>query len=293
MVVDRTPISVVPHFMRLHEWIALEEGHFAAEGLEPELRADVMHAVSSHRGDPYKARPQDLPFAGQVEVANSACHWGSVCNAAAGMGKFVPDVHGVANFGIYVRPDSPVRTVKDLRDVPIGVGIMAGSHFTTLETLERHLPAEAIRTEYVGGPGSRLAALEDGRVEAANLLDPETFIADQHGLRRVTGGQFKTLFWVSPTLPRDVLARYFAALGRADAALRADTGRYLPLWERNVPPLLRGSGYDVRRFGPGELLVFERYPEEEFQRTVAFARKWGLDGDIVETSYDRLIASFA
>jgi ABC-type nitrate/sulfonate/bicarbonate transport system substrate-binding protein len=289
----RMPIAVVPHFMRLHEWIAMEEGYFTAEGLEPALREDVMHAVSSHRGDPYKSRPQDRPFADQAEVANSACHWGSVCNAAAGMGKFVPDVYGVANFGIYVRPDSPIRSVDDLRDVPIGVGIMAGSHFTTLEALERHLPPEAIKVEYVGGPGSRLLALEEGRVEAANLLAPEIFIAEQQGLRRVIGGEFKTLFWVSATLPREVLVRYFAALRRADRALRADPTRYLPLWERNVPPALRDHEYDVERFGPGELLVFERYPEDEFERTVAFARKWGLDGEMVETSYDQLIASVA
>jgi NitT/TauT family transport system substrate-binding protein len=292
-VAERMPITVVPHFMRLHEWIAMDEGYFTEEDLEPALREDVMHAVSSHQGDPYKSRPQDLPFANQAEVANSACHWGSVCNAAAGMGKFVPDVYGVASFGIYVRPDSPIRTVEDLRDVPIGVGIMAGSHFTTLETLERHLPPEAIKIDYVGGPGSRLLALEEGRVEAANLLDPEIFIAEQQGLRRVIGGEFKTLFWVSATLPREVLTRYFAALRRADEALRAETAHFLPLWERNVPPVLRGREYDVQGFGPGELLVFEPYPEDEFERTVAFARKWGLDGEMVETRYDSLIASFA
>jgi len=41
----------------------------------------------------------------------------------------------------------------------------------------------------------------------------------------------------------------------------------------------------------GELLVFEPYPEDEYQRTVAFARKWGLDGEIRETRYEHLIAS--
>jgi hypothetical protein len=37
-----------------------------------------MYAVSSHRGDPYKARPQDMPFVDQAEVANSAFirRWG-------------------------------------------------------------------------------------------------------------------------------------------------------------------------------------------------------------------------
>src|SRR3954447_5364385 len=267
MAERRTPISVVPHFMRLHEWIALEEGYFEVEDLEPELRADVMHAVSFHDRDPYKQRPQDTPFVEGMEVANSACHWGSVCNAAAGMGKFVPDVYGVANFGIYVRPDSPIRAVEDLRGVPIAVAIMAGSHFTTLETLERHFPAEDVRIDYVGGPGRRLRALKAGEVQAANLLDPEIGIAEQQGLRRIVGGQFKTLFWVSPTLSSDVLRRYVAALRRADGALRAAPERYLHLWVRNVPPALQGERYDVQQLGLGELLVFEPYPEAEYERT--------------------------
>ncbi len=55
-------IRVVPHFMRLHEWIALEEGYYQVEGLEPELLPEVMHRVSTHRASPYLERPQDQPF---------------------------------------------------------------------------------------------------------------------------------------------------------------------------------------------------------------------------------------
>src|SRR5207248_7281519 len=110
-------IRVVPHFMRLHEWIALEERYYEAEGLEPELLPEVMHHVSSHGPDAYFERPQDRPFLEAMEVANSACEWGSVCNAGAGMGKFVADLYGVARFAIFARPDSGIRRLAELRDV--------------------------------------------------------------------------------------------------------------------------------------------------------------------------------
>jgi hypothetical protein len=99
-------IHVVPHFMRLHEWVAVEEGLFQKEGLEADLLTDVMHDVSGHGADPYLQRPQDRPFLAGSEVANSACEWGSVCNAGAGMGRFVPDLYGVARNAFFAAPSS-------------------------------------------------------------------------------------------------------------------------------------------------------------------------------------------
>jgi hypothetical protein len=278
--------------MRLQEWIALEEGFYQVEGLEPELLTDVMHRVSSHGADPYFERPQDAPFLQGVEVANSACHWGSVCNAGAGMGKFVPDVYGVARFAIFTRPGSRVQRLTDLRDVPVGVGVMAGSHFTTLTTLEQVLPREHIRVENIGGPGKRLVALLNDEVEAATLLDPEIPMAEAKRLRKLAQGEFRTLFWVSPSIGQDVLDAYFRSLKRADEGLRAAPDKYMHLWERNVPPELQGE-HDYSTFGLGELLFFERYSEQEFRDTLQFAHKWGLDLNVRETSYEKLIAPVA
>ena len=50
-----------------------------------------------------------------MDVINH-CAWGSVCNAGAGLGKFVPDAYGVARWAIYVRPESTVRRPEDLAD---------------------------------------------------------------------------------------------------------------------------------------------------------------------------------
>ncbi len=276
--------------MRLHEWIALEAGLYQAEGLEPELLADVMHRVSSHGSDPYFERPQDRPFVGGAEVANSACEWGSVCNAGAGMGKFVPDLYGVARFAIFAGPGSRLTRLSDLAGVPVGVGLMAGSHFTTLRALELVLPRDRIRIENVGGPGRRLLALRRGEVEVATLLDPEIPIAEATGLRQLAAGEFRTLFWVSAGIPAAVLDAYFRVLRRADEMLRAAPERYLHLWERNLPQELERV-HDFATFGLGELLVFERYPEDTFAETVAFAQRWGLDRNMVERGYAELASA--
>lgn len=283
----RQRIRVVPHFMRLHEWIALEEGYYQAEELEPELLPEVMHNVSSHARSPYFHRPQDQPFMESMHAANSACEWGSVCNAGAGMGKFVPDLYGVARFAIFARPDASFTRLADLRDVPVGVGLMAGSHFTTLRTLESALPKDHIRIENVGGPGRRLLALRGGEIQVATLLDPEIPIAEREGFRRLASGEFRTLFWVSAGIPPEVLNAYFRVLRRTDETLRAKPQQYMHLWARNIPSHLAGD-HDYARFGLGELLVFEPYPRDTYEDTVAFVRRWGLDRNMRENSFEAL-----
>jgi ABC-type nitrate/sulfonate/bicarbonate transport system substrate-binding protein len=285
----RRRIQVVPHFMRLHEWIALEERFFEAEGLEPELLPEVMHRVSSHGADAYFERPQDRPFLEAMEVANSACEWGSVCNAGAGMGKFVPDLYGVARYAIFARPDSGITRLAELQDVPVGVGLMAGSHFTTLRALEGVLTPGHIKIENVGGPGRRLLALRDGSVKVATLLDPELALAEVEGFVKLASGEFRTLFWVSAQIPGEVLGSYFKALRRADEALRSEPEKYMWLWERNLPPGLDAKG-DFSNFGFGELLCFEPYPPQTFEETVAFARRWGLDRNMREDSFQAVAA---
>src|SRR5215218_9010388 len=235
---ELTPIHVVPHFSRLHEWIALEEGYFQDEGLEPHMFTDVMHSVSTHHGDEYGKRPQDLPFVEGQEVANSACEWGSACNAGAGMGRVVPDLYSVGRYAMFVRPGSEIERLYELRDVAVGIGQMAGSHFTTLKTLGEVLPKEHIKTVHTGGPGERLIALLDEQVEAANPRAPEIPIAEATGLRKLAQGEFVITFWVSPAISRETLGRFFGALKLAEDALELDANMYLHLWERNIPPAL-------------------------------------------------------
>jgi hypothetical protein len=205
------------------------------------------------------------------------------------MGRVVPDLYSVGRYVIFVRPDSKIERLYELRDVPVGICLMAGSHFTTLKTLGEVLPNEHIEIVHTGGPGQRLLALLDGEVEAANLLDPEIPIAEVKGLRKLAQGEFLITFWVSPTIRQETLGKFFGALKRAEEALEQDTSKYSHLWEQNVPPALRGE-YDYTKFGRGEKLIFEPYSQEMFEDAMQFAQRWGLQEHVRESRYEALVA---
>src|SRR5713226_3337801 len=140
-------LKISPTGMRLHEWIALERGYFQEQGIDPVIQWHVTTGtMSSWKGMEYLQRPQDLPFQEGEQTITNACAWGSICNAGAGMGKFVPDAYGVARWAIYVRPDSRIQKPEDLANVPIAVGMRAGSHFNVPYRLEQYLPLDQIKT---------------------------------------------------------------------------------------------------------------------------------------------------
>src|SRR4029434_5177503 len=134
-----TKIRIFPPGMRLHEVIAVADGSFRAEGLDPEVMWDVYLGQMKAWSGGYKLRPQDQPFLEGAQAIGNACAWGSVCNDVDGMGSFAPDAYGGARHAIYVRPASRVRRPEDLRGVPIAVGLMAGSHYNVPYRLQSSL----------------------------------------------------------------------------------------------------------------------------------------------------------
>jgi hypothetical protein len=191
MAIGLKRVKIAPKGMGLNDFVAHQEGFFAAEGLDVELDWKTFRGTQSSWKDlAYFERPQDRPYTqDKQDVIQGACVWGSICNASAGMGRFVPDAYGLSPWAIFVRPDSAVRRPEDLKDVPISVGMRAGSHFNVPYRLEKYLPLENIKTVNTGGFGARLKALIDGEVEAASLLPPQIAMAEQLGLRKNHGAR--------------------------------------------------------------------------------------------------------
>jgi hypothetical protein len=205
------------------------------------------------------------------------------------MGRFVPDCYGVSPWAIFVRPDSKIREPQDLRDVPVSVGMRAGSHFNVPFRLEKYLPLENIRVVNTGGFGARLKALLEGEVEAASLLPPQIDMARQLGLRMVMEDEFHTLWWVPETAPVADVSAYLRGLDRAEKSLNSNLQKYLPLWERCIPPEFKNvHGWDYSRFTRGERFVFKPIPRTEFDETLAQVERWHLGQYLNEKSFDKL-----
>ena len=285
-------VRVAPKGMGLNDFVAKEEGFFAAEGIEVEWDMKTFRGTqASWKGNDYFQRPQDKPYTeGDKSVIQCACVWGSISNASAGMGRFVPDCYGVSPWAIFVRPESRIRRPEDLKDVPVSVGLRAGSHFNVPFRLEKVLPLEHIKTVNTGGFGARLKALLDGEVEAASLLPPQIDMARQLGLREIIADEFHTLWWVPESAPLEDVRAYLRGLDRAEKAPTQNLAKYLPLWERAVPPeFMSMRNWDFSKFTRGERFVYQPLPQAEFDQTLEQVKRWDLDQYLKEKNFDKLV----
>jgi NitT/TauT family transport system substrate-binding protein len=285
-------VKMAPKGMGLNDFVAMQEGFFEAEGLDIDFDWKTFQGTQSSWKDlEYFQRPQDRPYTESKEdVIQGACVWGTISNASAGMGRVVADAYGDSPWAIFVRPDSKIRKPEDLADVPVSVGLRAGSHFNVPYRLEKYLPLDKIKVVNTGGFGARLKALLDGEVEAASLLPPQIDMAEQLGLRKIIDDRFKTLWWSPKDAAPDVVRGYLNALQRAEEVLEADLPKYLPLWKISIPAdFATYHPWDFTKFTRGEKFVYKPLPREEFDETLEQVERWGLDQHLKERSFDKIV----
>jgi hypothetical protein len=264
------PLKILPHG-RLQEWVAEEQGYFAAEGLEYTFLPEGDYGVPAGQ---VSTGAFETFGAGRGGAGIScACHWAT--NTAAGQraGRLVTTAYSVAPCAVMVPPESPVRGPADLAGVPVGVGYHSGSHFATVQALEAVLAPEQATLTFQGPPNERLDALLDRQVPAATLFGVPLYIAEAFGFRKVIDATFMIGFLVTgPDVTRADVGKYLAALRRAqmDIDLHPESFKHHHL--RAVPEKFRHQ-VDVRTFGTGERIVFLPYTREVFAATQAWTRR--------------------
>lgn len=266
---------------RLQEWVAEEKGYFKDEGLD---YAFIVKPIASSSGSvrSTESAPLDLRRGafesfeeGRDCNVSSACHWTVNMAASAGHGRMYARAYAVTPSGIYVPPDSPMQKPEQLADVEVAVSFHSGSHFSTLQCLEKFLQREEIKLRFVGLLLDRLALLMERKVEAASLFGAPLYLVEQLGFRKIVDTTFMVGFLITGDADPEDVERYFRALGRAQQDIDMEPERYKHYFLGELPERYHGAA-DPRAFGPGERLVFEPYPREVFERTRKWMESWNL-----------------
>ncbi len=276
---------IQPH-VRLQEWIAEEEGFFRDEGLEYEFDPGGFAGGSVYAPgasvQPTDAAPMSVRSGafedmeqGRSCAVSGACHWAVNHAATASHGRMWGKAYSVCVSGIFVAPDSPHRRPEDLAGVEVGVGYHSGSHYSAIQGLEPFLDRSAIALDFVGRPWDRVRLMLEGRIPAANVFGAQYYMLEQHGFRKLVDTTFIMGFLVGEDAATDDLERYFRGLRHAQREIDLDADRYKHFWLREMPDDLTES-VDVRRFGPGERVVFEPYTRDMFERTHQWMERWEL-----------------
>ena len=266
---------------RLQEWVAEEKGYFKDEGLDYEfiVKPIITWAADVETVDAPTADIQRGAFEsiedGRGCNLSAACHWTVNMAAAAGHGKMWGHAYSVSPSGIFVAPEAAIQKPEDLAKVPVTVGYHSGSHYSTLQGLERFLKRDQIKLHFGGLLLDRLALLVDRQVPAASLFGAPFYVAEQLGFKKIVDTTFMIGHLVSDGADLDDVQRYFQALRRAQHDIDLEPEAYKDYFLRELPERYHGS-IDLRRFGPGERIVFEPYPRAAFERTRQWIESWNL-----------------
>ena len=280
---------------RLQEWVAEEKGYYARAGLgdyrikHNEL-GDAGASVFTDRGKEYGA--YESYEKGRDASVSCACHWTVNMAASADHGTLWGDCYSVTPGAIMVAPEAPVRTPADLAGVEVWVGYHSGSHYATIQALEEFLPADAIKLRFGGLPDERVDGAISRAAGAVDVFGMQLYILEQLGFRKIADTTFMIAGMVSKDADLADVAKYYQALRWAQADIDLHHQRYVHYYANELKPRF-ASLVDVRRFGPGERLVFEPYTKETYESTHQWVEARGIfDADRVGAGrFEEAVAS--
>jgi hypothetical protein len=283
---------IEPHF-RLQEWVAEEKGYFRAEGLDYEFRELVRTSDGRIHDKGDKVGAFQSFEQGRQSSVSCACHWTVNVAASTGHGRMYTDVYSVSPAGIFVPPDSPVKTPADLAGVPISVGYQSGSHYATVQALESYLKADQINLDFANGMlFARMKQLIDGKAPAVSLFSGPYYFVEQLGFRKVIDTTFMIATMIHDNPDPQDLRKFFRALRKAQRDIDLRPERYTHYYKNEFPDRFHAR-MDTRRWGPGERLVFEPYTKEVYEQSRAWIADHHIfpDGAMGSAQYERATLS--
>ncbi|HTC06399.1 MAG TPA: hypothetical protein VK749_23550 [Xanthobacteraceae bacterium] len=254
--------------------VAVEQGFFAAEGLNVEYHEDNPKGAAGRVEDFSKRWKETQLQKGALEVY-PVCEWGAIERVQAlGGGKIIGLDTTVRTGALMVRKDSNVQSPAELRNVPIAVTWHAGTFYAAIEVLEAAgVPFEEITLVHAN---DRLEALLGGTTQAAALMEPLVSRALAAGARKIADLRWRGGIVAGNDVDEDTAAKLRRALNRAIAWLGENEDRSRQEVLRDLTPEQRANGLMP------ELVGVKTYRAEEFQEKV----DWMLDRGFLKDAPD-------
>ena len=245
--------------------VAVEQGFFAAEGLQVEYHEDNPKGAAGRVEDFSQRWKESQLQKGALEVY-PVCEWGAIERVQAlGGGKIIGLDTTVRTGALMVGKDSKIQSVAELRNVPIAVTWHAGTFYAAIEVLEAAgVPFEDIKLVHAN---DRLEALLNGTTQAAALMEPLVSRARAAGARKIADLRWRGGIVAGTEVDEETAAKLRRALNRAIEWLKANEDRSRAEVLRDLKPEQREQGLMP------ELIGVKTYKPEEFQEKV----DWMLD----------------
>ena len=245
--------------------VAVEQGFFAAEGLNVEYHEDNPKGAAGRVEDFSQRWKESQLQKGALEVY-PVCEWGAIERVQAlGGGKIIGLDTTVRTGALMVGKDSTIQSPAELGKVPIAVTWHAGTFYAAIEVLEAaSVPFEDITLVHAN---DRLDALLSSKVQAAALMEPLVSRALAAGARKIADLRWRGGIVAGNDVDEETAEKLRRALNRAIAWLRENDDRSREELLRDLAPEQRADGLMP------ELIGVKAYRPEEFKEKV----DWMLD----------------
>ena len=254
--------------------VAVEQGFFAAEGLNVEYHEDNPKGAAGRVEDFSQRWKESQLQKGALEVY-PVCEWGAIERVQAlGGGKIIGLDTTVRTGALMVAKDSKIQSPAELRKVPIAVTWHAGTFYAAIEVLEAAgVPFADITLVHAN---DRLDALLSGKVQAAALMEPLVSRALAAGARKIADLRWRGGIVAGNDVDAETAEKLRRALNRAIAWLSENDDRSRAEVLRDLAPEQRAGGLMP------ELIGVKAYRPEEFQEKV----DWMLDRGFLNEAPD-------
>jgi NitT/TauT family transport system substrate-binding protein len=229
-------VKIAPKGLGLNEYVAIDEGYFADEGLEVEIvntpgTAQVNADRQAMREAIFDRTMESLYNTGDVDQYRM-CEWGVMKRTVEAIpcgqrpARIVALGAAMSKMAIITAPNSRIYEPEQLKDTPVAVSPFNGSHFTTLKMLEGFVKKEHILVVNAGTMHERLEAVRRGDVAAGNFMEPWISIAQKQGFRILMESHSTRSEAASDDLDGPTLAAMFRAEAQAAELINANPARY-------------------------------------------------------------------